>query len=251
MMLKHLFLFLNLLLTSASFSQTAEQLVKQADLLEKQMKETEAYAKFKEVLKQQPNHLYALVKCSELASRIGKLQTTKQRQQDFYNAAKIYAERAMKVNPNDSDANMVLSVAYGRMALLQSGKEKVAFVREIKNYAERAVTINPNNFKALHVLGKWHYEITNLGVMEKAGLKVFFGGLPKASFDSSLYFYKKAAVLSPGFVLNYLEMAKVYYKTKNKKMAIECLKKALNLPDATSEDKLVKEEAGELLKDWS
>jgi tetratricopeptide (TPR) repeat protein len=249
-MKKHLFLYLYLLLAFTSFSQTTDMLIKQADLLEKQMKETEAYAKFKDVLKQHPNHLYALVKCSELASRIGRIQSNAGRQLDFYNAAKIYAERAIKVNPNDSDANMVMSLAYGRLALLKSGKEKVAYVREIKNYADRSFAINPNNFKTVHVLGKWHYEVTNLNIVEKAGLKVFYGGLPKASFDSSLYFYKKAAVLSPEFVLNYLEMGKVYYKMKNKAKAVECLKKALNLPDATSEDKIVKQETRARLKEW-
>jgi len=250
-MLKHFVLLLFVSMSFKSFAQSVDELVKQADAFEKQMKEQEAYAKFKEIVKSHPQHLYALNKCSELASRIGRMQATKEKQADFYRAAKIYAERALKVNPKDSDANMVMSLAYGRMALLLSGKEKIAYVRDIKIYAERAVAINPNNFKALHVLGKWHYEVTNLGVMEKAGLKVFYGGLPKASFDSSLYFYKKAAALSPGFVLNYLEMAKVYYKMKNKNKAIELLKQTIKMPDTTSEDALVKKEAGELLKEWS
>lgn len=250
-MFKHFVLLLTFFVMGNTYAQSVEQMVKQADLLETQMKEPEAYAKFKEIVRLQPNHLYSLVKCSELASRIGRMQTTKERQLDFYNAAKIYAERAMKVNPNNSDANMVMSLAYGRLALLKSGKEKVAYVREIKNYAERSVAFNPQNFKALHVLGKWHYEVMSLNAVEKTALKMFFGGLPKASFDSSLYYYKKAGTLSEGFVLNFLEMGKVYYKLKNKTKAVECLKQAINLPDATSEDKLVKKEAGELLKEWS
>lgn len=250
-MLKHFVLFLCIAISIQSIAQPVEELVKQADALEKEMKETEAYAKFKEIVRQHPQHLYALNKCSELASRIGRMQNTKEKQADFYRAAKIYAERSLKVNPKDSDANMVMSLAYGRMALLLSGKEKVAYVRDIKIYAERAVAYNPKNFKALHVLGKWHYEVTSLNAVEKAGLKVFFGGLPKASYDSSLYFYQRAGALSPGFVLNYLEMAKVYYKQKNKTRAIELLKQAMKLPDATSEDALVKKEAGELLKEWN
>ncbi len=250
-MFKHFVFWLTCFVTVVSQAQPVEQLIKQAESLEKQMKEQEAYAKFKEIVRLQPNHLYSLVKCSELASRIGRIQTSKERQQDFYNAAKIYADRAMKVNANDSDANMVMSVAYGRLALLKSGKEKVAYVREIKNYAERSIALNPNNFKALHVLGKWHYEVMSLNAVEKAALKMFFGGLPKASFDSSLHYYKKAGSLSPNFILNFLEMGKVYYKLKNKEKAIECLKQAINIPDATSEDKLVKKEAGELLKEWS
>ncbi len=250
-MQKHLLLLLSFFIVLIVRSQNVEELIKQADLLEKQMKETEAYAKFKEVVKIQPQHLYALIHCSELASRIGRIQTTKERQVDFYKAAKIYAERALRVNPKDSDANMVMAVAYGRLSLQQSGKEKIAFVKEIKNYAEKAVASNAKNFKALHVLGKWHYEVTNLNAVEKTALKMFYGGLPKASFDSSLYFYQKAAALSPTFVLNYLEMAKVLYKLKKKEKAVEFLRYAIKLPDATSEDALIKNEAKELLAKWS
>jgi tetratricopeptide (TPR) repeat protein len=250
-MLKHFVLFLCITVSIQSIAQPVEELVKQADALEKEMKEPEAYAKFKEIVRQHPQHLYALNKCSELASRIGRMQNTKEKQADFYRAAKIYAERALKVNPKDSDANMVMSLAYGRMALLLSGKEKIQYVRDIKLYAERALAYNPKNFKALHVMGKWHYEVSSLNAVEKGALKVFFGGLPKATYDSSLYFYQRAGALSPGFVLNYLEMAKVYYKQKNKARAIELLKQAMKLPDATSEDELVKKEAGELLKEWN
>ena len=250
-MQKYLLLLVGLFIAFIGRSQNVEELIKQADLLEKQMKETEAYAKFKEVVKNQPQHLYALIHCSELASRIGRIQTTKEKQVDFYKAAKIYAERALRVNPKDSDANMVMAVAFGRLSLMQSGKEKIAFVKEIKNFAEKAVAINPKNFKALHVLGKWHYEVSNLNTVEKTALKMFYGGLPKASFDSSLFYYQKAAALSPSFVLNYLEMAKVFYKLKKKEKAVEFLKHTIKLPDATSEDVLIKSEAKELLVKWS
>lgn len=250
-MLKHIVFLFFVSMSLTSLAQPVEELVKQADALEKQMKEQEAYVKFKEIVRLHPQHLYALNKCSELASRIGRMQTTKEKQADFYKAAKIYAERALKVNPKDSDANMVMSLAYGRMALLLSGKDKIQYVRDIKTYAERAVAYNAKNFKALHVLGKWHYEVSSLNAVEKGALKVFYGGLPKATYDSSLYFYQRAGALSPGFVLNYLEMAKVYYKQKNKTKAIELLRQAIKLPDTTSEDALVKKEAGELLKDWN
>jgi tetratricopeptide (TPR) repeat protein len=232
------------------YSQTAEELVKQGDLLEKQMNEEAAYQKFKEVVKLQPQNVYALARCSELASRIGRQQLSKDKQMDYYTAAKIYAERALKANPNDSDANMVMAVAYGRFAILKSGKEKVAGVKEIKNYAEKAVQLNPKNYKALHILGKWHYEVSNLTSIERAAAKVLFGGLPKASFEASLSYYEKAKALSPGFILNYLEIAKVSYKLNKKEKALETLRYLLQLPNATSEDALVKTEAKQLIEKW-
>lgn len=250
-MKKLLFLFLlSFFHTGFTFSQAVDDLVKQADLFEKELKEEEAYQKFKEVIKIQPQHLYALIRCSELASRIGRRQPTKEKQMDFYKAAKIYAERALKINAKDSDANLAMSFAYARMSLLKSGKEKVAYVREIKNYAERALTSNPNNFKALFVIGRWHYEVSNLSSVERAAVKVFFGGLQKNSLDSAVIYHERVRGISPEFLLNYLELAKAYYKNKKEEKAIEILKYMLRLPNTAADDPTIKAEGKQLLVTW-
>ncbi|RXK58038.1 hypothetical protein ESA94_18670 [Lacibacter luteus] len=237
-------------ITVVANAQTADELVKQADLLEKQLKEEEAYQKFKEAIKLNPVHLHALVRCSELASRIGRRQTTKEKQMDFYQAAKIYAERALKVNPKDSEANVVMSLAYARMSLLKSGKEKVEYVREIKNYADKALANNPNNFKALFVIARWHFEVSNLNAVEKAAVKVFYGGLQKNSLDSAIYYYERVKTLSPNFVLNYLELAKAYNRAGKKEKAVEYLNHLLKLPNTAADDPTIKAEARQLLKNW-
>lgn len=231
-------------------SQSADELVKQGDLLEKQFKEEEAYQKFKETIKMQPHHLYALTRCSELASRIGRRQPTKEKQMDFYTAAKIYAERALKINPKDSEANVVMALAYARMSLLKSGKEKVAYVREIKTYSDRAIASNPENFKALFVIARWHYEVSNLSGIEKAAVKVFFGGVQKNSLDSALIYYERVRAIRPDFVLNYLELAKAYNKNNKRQKAIEILKYMLKLPNTAADDPTVKAEAKQLLEAW-
>jgi len=242
--------FSALLIAGVSFAQPVEELVKQGDMLERQLKEEEAYQKFKEVIKQQPTHLHALTRCSELASRIGRRQSTKEKQMDFYKAGKIYAERALRVNPKDSDANVAMSFAYARMSLLKNGKEKVEYVREIKNYADRALVYNPKNFKALFVIARWHYEVSNLNGVEKAAVKVFFGGLQKNSLDSAVYYYEKVKVLSPEFVLNYLELAKAYHRNNKKAKAIETLNHLLRLPNIAADDPTIKTEAKQLLSTW-
>lgn len=249
-MQKLVFLIIFLIFSGYAQSQSVEDLVKQGDLLEKQFKEEEAYQKFKEIIKQQPHHLYALTRCSELASRIGRRQPTKEKQMDFYTAAKIYAERALKVNSKDSEANVVMALAYARMSLLKNGKEKVAYVREIKTYSERAIASNPDNFKALFVIARWHYEVSNLSGVERAAVKVFFGGLQKNSLDSAIFFYERVKSLKPDFVLNYLELAKAYNKDNKKEKAKEILKYMLRLPNTAADDPTVKAEAKQLLEAW-
>jgi tetratricopeptide (TPR) repeat protein len=89
------------------------------------MRDEEAVKKYLEALKLSPNDITALVKTSEMNSIIGNRQKDKKKKEEYYNAAKTYAASALKVNPADADANYVMALAMGRMALMSSGKEKV------------------------------------------------------------------------------------------------------------------------------
>jgi tetratricopeptide (TPR) repeat protein len=242
--------FATLWMAAAVFAQDVTALIKEAERLESIPNEMAAFNKFKEVLKAQPANLHALTKCSELCSRIGKRQPTKAAMNDYYTGAKIYAETALKLSPTSSDANCVMAIAMGRVALSKSGKEKIAAAKEIKRYAELAIKYKANNFKAWHVLGKWHYEVSNLSGLERAAAKVFFGGVPAASLKECINAYEKARALDPAFVLNYLELAKAYKRNDEKAKAISLLQTMLTLANKTEDDVLCKTEGSELLKKW-
>jgi tetratricopeptide (TPR) repeat protein len=145
---------------------------------------------------------------------------------------------------------LAVSIAQGRIALSKSGKEKVNAVKEIKLYAQRAININTNNAKAWHVLGKWYFEVSNLNFVEKAAIKIIYGGLPDASFQKAVQAYEKAAALSPHFLLNYLELAKVYEKLDQKSKAVSCLIKIKEDNTFTEDDLFIKKQAEELLQQW-
>ncbi len=237
-----------LLLAIVAGAQDITAIVKEGDRLESIPNELGAFHKFKEVLKIQPGHLYALTRCSELCSRIGYRQVTKAGMSDYYNAAKIYAESALKMNPASSDANCAMSIAMGRIALSKSGKEKINAAKEIKRYADLAVQYNPSNFKAWHVIGKWHYEVSNLNALERAAAKIFFGGIPQTSLKQSIEAYEKALAGSPGFVVNYLELARACKRNGEKERAIKLLNTMFTLPNKTEDDAKAKQEGQELLK---
>jgi tetratricopeptide (TPR) repeat protein len=243
-------LFLFLLLSVAGKAQDITVLLKEAQQLESAFKDEDALKKYLEILKLQPNHLQALCHVSELYSLAGKLQTTTAKEKECYRNAKVYAQKALQVNSNNADANVMMSIAMGRMAMIVSGKEKIDAVKDIKAYAEKAIQLDANNFKAYHVLGKWHYEVSELNAAAKWLVKVTYGALPKASLDDALRYYEKSRQLMPGFVLNYLEMAKVYHSKDDDKKAISTLETMLKLPNTTSNDAAAKKEAHELIKDW-
>ena len=157
----------------------------------------------------------------------------------------------MRINPNSSEANFVMSVAMGRMALVLGGKEKIAAVDQIKKYAELSIKCDPNNYKPYHVLGRWHYEVSDLSSFERAFAKVFYGGVPPASLKEAIYNYEKCRSLVPDLKVNYLELAKCYHRNNEKQKAIEMLRKAISMPDKMQDDARVKEEAKDLLKKWN
>ncbi|MEO6254318.1 MAG: hypothetical protein ABIO79_13475 [Ferruginibacter sp.] len=236
---------------TAGFTQDINALIKEGNRLESVPDEKAAFHKFKEVLKLNATNIYALNKCSELCSRIGQRETRNTKLRDeYYLAAKIYAETSLKIDPKNGEANCVMAIALGRSSLSKSGKEKIIAAREIKKYVDAAIANDPKNFKAWHVLGRWQYEISNLNGLERSLVKILYGGLPPATLKQSITAFEKARSLRPEFILNYFEMAKAYEDNNNKGKAIAYLNLMLTLPNQTEDDPKIKEMGRALLKDW-
>lgn len=231
-------------------AQNAEALIREAFRLEQAMNEKAALAKYTEALRLQPINVHVLSRCSELCSRIGKREPSEKSRDDYYEAAKTYASLALKLQPLDAEANTSMAIALGRISMEKSGKEKVKAARHIRKHVDQALQSDPRNYKAWHVLARWHYEISNLNFIERAAVKVFFGGIPKGSIAESIQAFEKARAYSGGFLLNELELAKAYHKNKQQALAIETLKKMLLQTDRTEDDASVKAEGRALLKDW-
>lgn len=238
-----------LLIGGALHAQSVDEMVDQAKQLEKQMKEADALARYKEILKVQPDQLAALVEASELSSREGNRRKEKEEKARYFSEAKSYAEEALKLAPNDPGANYAMSVAMGRMALISGAKEKVAASRDVKRYAELAIKFNPNHAQAYHVLGKWNYEVANLSFLEKNAAKALFGGMPDGSLQQAIDNYEKCRRLDPSFILNYYELARAYKKNDQETQAMEVLKKAVTLRNIYQDDTAIKADCKKMLEE--
>ncbi|MEO6406835.1 MAG: hypothetical protein ABIY51_11795 [Ferruginibacter sp.] len=238
------------LISSQCIAQDVNSLIKEAVRLEALPDEKAAFGKFKEALHLSPQNIYILTKSSELCSRIGNRESNIKSRDSYYNAAIIYGRRALAIDPENDEANVALAIAIGRTVLVKSGKEKITAVKEIRQYAETALKTNPKNFKAWHVIGKWNFEVSNLNLVEKAAVKIMYGGLPDASYKNAINAYEKAKAINSTFLLNYLELAKAYKKNDERQKAITQLKYLVALPQQTEDDPRIKAEALKLLKAW-
>lgn len=240
------FLFLLVLTPVVTFSQEIAALQKEAEKLEVTSQE-QAFKKYQEILNIQPVNVNALCKCSELCSSIGHRQTNNASKLDYFKAARHFAELALRVSPTNSEANFVMAIATGRLAMVLGGRKKIEAVNEIKKYAELSIKYDPNNFKPYHVLGKWHYEVSTLSGFERTAAKIFYGGLPPASMKMAIYYYDKSRALNPEFALNYLELAKAYNQDGQRNKAVENLNRLMTIPNKTQDDPRIKEEGRKLM----
>lgn len=240
-------LFLSLIAAINSFGQDATQLINEGYRLENSMHDADALNKYKEALHLQPTNIKAICRCSELCSRLANRLTNKKIRDDYYLAAKTYAETALKLDARSADANFVMSVVMGRLALTKSGKDKISAAKDIKKYADLAIKYDPNNYKAWHVLGKWYYEVSSLNGFERIGVKLFFGGMPKATLVDAIKSYERSLELAPHFLLNYLELARVYKKNNQEDEAIALLKIIPSIPNTTEDDPSIREHANKML----
>jgi len=229
-------------------AQDVSRLLKEAVFYEAKFNDREALQNYQKILVSHPNHLTALCKSSELYALLGRRQATKEKQIDFYTRAKTFAQRALNVNPRHSEANFVMSYALGRIALVSSGEEKIKIVKDIRAYAEKSIQFDVSNYKAYHIMGRWHYEVSDLNTVERWLMKMAYGSLPKSSLEIAIRNYEKSKQLNPGFLLNYLELAKAYDRKGEEKKPLDLLNTMMKLPPVSSNDITIKAEGKTLLE---
>lgn len=247
--MKYLVILLGSLLMLTAGAQDINVLLKEADNLEKQLKEPEALDRYKQVLLQNPVQLKALVKAAELNVALGNRQTDKNSKRLYYETALSFANRAFMADSNQADASYAMSMASGKMTDVETENRKiVAYVKDVKKYADRALSINPNHARANYTLGKWHYEMANLSGVKKMAVKLFYGGLPEGNLDDAIMYMEKCKTLEPYFVSNYLDLAKAYKDNRRPAQAIEVLNRLVKLPTRSTDDIANKAEGAKLLE---
>ena len=235
------------LLPLQGLAQDTTTLMQKAARSEAAFREEEALSEYRAVLRVRPLQLTALIRCSDLSCRIGNRQTDRNKKIDYFKAGYQYAQTAYRLDSTNSEANIVMAFSLGRMVLLQTNKERVTAANDIKRYAENAIRYDPSNFKAYHILGRWHYEVSRLNFLERMFARWFYGSLPEASLADAIRNYEKSMALRPDFMLNYLELAKAMHRDGQDVRAISLLRHMDTLRDEMYDDRQVREEGRKLL----
>lgn len=177
----------------------------------------------------------------------GGYELPKSKQEAMYLKAKEVLELALKKSPSNPNIYARLGQVTGQLALFRGNKEKVKLGLEIKQYADKALALDASNAMANAVLGIWHFELAELGFVERTFAKLLFGGVPEGSYEQAAYHLAKAVAQSPHVIYYRNAYAKALLKLGREAEAKAQLEIALKLPLIVAGDKQNKHESRLLL----
>lgn len=158
-----------------------------------------------------------------------------------------YSERAAACGPKDCDAQLAPAITLGKMLPYMPTKEQVAASPRIKESVDKALAIDPKNDNAWHILGRWNRVLAEISGAKRLLAGIFFGQLPKGSYEEAERAMKKAIELNPKRLMHYIELGRIYAQMGRKEEARELINKGLGMPDAEKDDPETKQRARETL----
>ena len=166
------------------------------------------------------------------------------KKQELFLRAMGYADKAIALNPNSSEAFLEVSHTLGRYAQTVGVAEALSegFAERIKAATDKAIEIDPQNYRAHLSVGAWHSEIV-------AAAGFMAGLLYGANEEDSLLAYQRALNLKPNSSTVHFEYAVGLMRLddKNLNLAREHLQKAISLPVKDAYGQIVQEKASQNL----
>jgi len=160
-----------------------------------------------------------------LADR-GKRADQTDRKIVLYKRSLRAAHTALALDSTNAWAHLTTALAHGRLSLHVGTSERIRRSRSVKQHADRALRIDSTLAPAYHLRGRWHRQVADLNLLERALVKGLYGGLPDASFRQSVRNFRQAIALESK-PYNHLELAKTYLAMDRPEAARPQLRKCL------------------------
>ena len=226
----------------------AAELIKRGDLLDRQLKTSEALAQFMAADRWQPNDAEILYR---IAKQHGLSMTDYSGKDEKLAAGRKaleFSKKAVAADPKNAKAHLSLAISYGRIASFLNNKTKISYSKLVKEEVDKALALNATDDLSFHVLGVWHYELANLNGLLRAIAQVVYGKLPAASNEEAVKNLKKACELAPGKVASHIELGRAYAAMGQVELAKASLSKGLSLPSREKDDEETKQRGRAALK---
>jgi len=220
-----------------------DSLVRAALAAEARLDSARALDFFLQASAARPNDSFILQKIARQYSDLVVEQPDLEAKKRYAQTALEYSQRAVTLKPDDAVNVLSLAICHGKLALYSDTKTKISYSRLVKEEAERALVLDPNYAWAHHLLGRWHFEVADLGATSKFFVRLLYGGLPPASFAEGIRQLQRATELEPAELNHWLELGFAYAAAGQPDAARTQWTRGLAMPSRAKHDEPAKQRA--------
>ena len=164
----------------------------------------------KELFPDNAQYLWRLAKATFIyANQCVKKDPT--RRTDLLREAKEYADLARKLDATSPDVLKWSALTTGGLARYADTNQKINFGLTTREFLQSAMELRPNDPSLHHILGRWIFEISQLGWLERTAVRTLFGKYAHVDVKDARECFLKAETLKPKmFKSNMYYIAKVF-----------------------------------------
>jgi len=160
-----------------------------------------------------------------------------------------YAKRCIEISPNSAKGHQYYAILIGRIGEIEGTKQKIKNSYAVKEHTERSIELDPSDPVNYHVMGRWHFALSELSWFERQIASIIYATPPKASFEEAEVNFKKAQELEPDDLRHVLWLGKTYIELDKEDQAKRMFEKVLKMEAESDSDRAMQEEAKTLLKE--
>ncbi|KFO74422.1 Regulator of microtubule dynamics protein 3, partial [Cuculus canorus] len=156
-------------------------------------------------------------------------------------------EVALQKWDQSAECHQWYAVLCGQLSEHESIQKRIQTGYVFKEHIDKAIELKPEDPKSHYLLGRWCYQVSHLGWLEKKAASALFEAPPTATVQDALQNFLRVEELSPGFSkAGRVYIAKCYKDLGNNSAATLWMNLASELPAHTKEDEESERELEEM-----
>lgn len=221
---------------SVRAADSAEDLIKKGAVCDARLVADQALQFYLQAEKLEPKNADLLVRIARQYRHLMSDATATDEKLRLGGIAVDYSRKAVALAPKDAEANLSLAISCGKVLPLQSKREQADNSRVIKASAEKVVALDPKNDLGWHILGRWYFNMANIGGLKRALAQLAYGALPAATNQDAVRCFEKAIALNPNRLMHPIELGRAYAQMGRKTEARALITKGLAMTGTEKDD---------------